>query len=216
MTITEPIGSGSSSHNLICPRCGTLLLPQAIFCSFCSERIKKKKNEEGEARTDTDDDDAQEQESVATRQLPAFTSTKHVSAPLPVSRSSSDSTTVTKDLASKVTVPLAAFRSAGRLSVRLPKRPAWQRWLEDPWLLATFVIACVASSASCWYFFQHHQILLYDDSISHLRIARRVFDNTTPGLAQLGGVWLPLPHVLMLPFIWNDYLWRTGLAGSFS
>ena len=46
-------------------------------------------------------------------------------------------------------------------------------------------------------------------------IARRLFDNLTPGLAQIGGVWLPLPHLLMVPFIWNDYFWHTGLAGSF-
>jgi hypothetical protein len=32
---------------------------------------------------------------------------------------------------------------------------------------------------------------------------------------QLGGVWLQLPHILILPFVWNDYLWATGLAGSF-
>jgi len=158
----------------------------------------------------------EEPQSVVTMQLPAFTSIKHVSPALPASGSSSGSTTVTKDLESKVLAPLAAFRSMGRLSVRLPERPAWQQWVKDPWLLATFVVACFASSAACWYFFQHHQILLYDDAISHLRIARRVFDNTTPGFAQLGGVWLPLPHVRMLPFIWNDYLWRTGLAGSFS
>jgi len=157
----------------------------------------------------------EEPQSVVTTQLPAVTSTKHASPPLPASRLSSASATMTKDLESKVTVSLAAFRSAGRPSVRLPKRRAQQGRLKDPWLLATFVVACIASSASCWYFFQHHQLLLYSDAISHLRIARRVFDNTPPGLAQLGGVWLPLPQLLMLPFIWNDYLWRTGLAGSF-
>ncbi len=89
-------------------------------------------------------------------------------------------------------------------------------WPKDSWLIATFVIACIASITSCWYFFQHHEILLYGDSMSHLRIARRIVDNTVPGLAQLGGVWLPFPHLLMLPFIWNYYLWRTGLAGSFA
>ncbi len=157
----------------------------------------------------------EEPQPVETMQLPAFTSTKHASLPLPASRSSSASATVTKALESKVAVPLAAFRSAGRPSVRLPKRRAQQGWLKDPWLLAAFVVACIVSSASCWYFFQHHQLLLYNDAISHLRIARRVFDNTPPGLAQLGGVWLPLPQLLMLPFVWNDYLWRTGLAGSF-
>src|SRR5438552_10006447 len=86
---------------------------------------------------------------------------------------------------------------------------------KDSWLLATLVTACVASVTSLWYFFSHHQILLIGDTYSHLLIARRLFDNLTPGVAQLGGIWLPLPHLLMLPFIWNDYLWHTGLAGSF-
>ncbi len=157
----------------------------------------------------------EEPESVAARQLPAFTSTKHVSPLLPASPSSPGSTAETGKLESKVAVQLPAFTSAERPSVRRPKRPAWQQWLKDPWLIATLVVACVASCASCGYFFQHHQLLLYNDAISHLRIARRVFDNTPPGFAQLGGVWLPLPQLLMLPFIWIDYLWRTGLAGSF-
>src|SRR5258708_36730967 len=87
---------------------------------------------------------------------------------------------------------------------------------NGPWPLGTLIIACGVSISACWYYFQRHEILLYYDSISHLRIARRIFDNTTPGFAQLGGVWLPLPHVLMLPFIWNDYLCRTGLALSFT
>src|SRR5204863_4510147 len=75
-------------------------------------------------------------------------------------------------------------------------------------------IAYAASISSFWYFFQTHQIVFYGDTYAHMLITRRVFDNATPGLAQLGGVWLPLPHLMMLPFIWNDYLWRTGLAGS--
>jgi hypothetical protein len=89
------------------------------------------------------------------------------------------------------------------------------RILKDHWLLLTFATACVASIAALLYFFQNNQLLLYNDAFSHLAIARRVVDNVTPGAAQLGGIWLPLPHVAMLPFIWNDYLWHTGLAGSF-
>ena len=87
--------------------------------------------------------------------------------------------------------------------------------VRDLWLVATIVIACVTSIAACWYYFQQDKILLYADAHSHMRLARSVFDGLTPGLAQLGGVWLPLPHILMWPFIWNDYLWHTGLAGSF-
>ncbi|HTX29544.1 MAG TPA: glycosyltransferase family 39 protein [Streptosporangiaceae bacterium] len=59
-----------------------------------------------------------------------------------------------------------------------------------------------------------HGVLLYVDSISHLEIARRVVSSTSPGLAQLGYVWLPLPHLLMLPFIWSTPLYQNGFAGS--
>jgi len=100
------------------------------------------------------------------------------------------------------------------LSRQRSKRPARQLAPKDPWLAITIFIAYAASISSFWYFFQTHQIVLYGDTYAHMLITRRVFDNATPGLAQLGGVWLPLPHLMMLPFIWNDYLWRTGLAGS--
>ena len=54
-------------------------------------------------------------------------------------------------------------------------------------------------------FFQSGQNLLYGDALSRMNISRKILDNLTPGLAQLGNVWLPLPQVLMLPLIWNDY-----------
>ena len=56
--------------------------------------------------------------------------------------------------------------------------------------------------------------LYYGDAEAHLNIARRVFDSRTPGPEQLGTVWLPLPHVLMLPFVARDSWWRSGLAGA--
>lgn len=59
-----------------------------------------------------------------------------------------------------------------------------------------------------------HAVLAYKDSISHMEIARDVVAGATPGLAQLGGVWLPLPHVLMLPFVWDTKLYYNGLAGT--
>ena len=57
-------------------------------------------------------------------------------------------------------------------------------------------------------------VLVYKDSISHLEIARRVLDSTSPGLAQLGAVWLPLPHLVMLPLIWDNTLYYNGFAGT--
>lgn len=56
--------------------------------------------------------------------------------------------------------------------------------------------------------------LAYNDARSHLDIGRRVVEGLKPGMAQLGSVWLPLPHLLMVPTIWNDYFWHTGLSGA--
>lgn len=79
-----------------------------------------------------------------------------------------------------------------------------------------FVIltASAVSLATFLYYFQRGDILLYGDAVAHINIARRVFDSQTPGLLQLGTVWLPLPHLLMLPFLISDSLWRTGVGGS--
>ena len=35
-----------------------------------------------------------------------------------------------------------------------------------------------------------------------------------PGAAQLGSVWLPLPHVLIALTAWNDFMWHSGLSGA--
>jgi len=74
--------------------------------------------------------------------------------------------------------------------------------------------ACVASLASFLWFFLHGELLLYGDAVAHINIARRVFDSRNPGLDQLGTVWLPLPHLLSVPFVINDWMWRTGVGGS--
>src|SRR5919109_5625672 len=52
------------------------------------------------------------------------------------------------------------------------------------------------------------------DAIAHVNKARGVFDNVTPGLRQLGTIWLPLPHLLIVPFTAIDSLWTSGTAGS--
>ena len=60
----------------------------------------------------------------------------------------------------------------------------------------------------------HGYTLLYGDAVAHLGIARGILDTNTPGLGQLGGVWLPLPHLLMLPFIGRMEWWQDGMAGA--
>lgn len=56
--------------------------------------------------------------------------------------------------------------------------------------------------------------LLYGDAVAHLGIARRILDAREPGWGQLGGVWLPLPHLLMLPFVQRMEWWQNGMAGT--
>ena len=46
------------------------------------------------------------------------------------------------------------------------------------------------------------------------KLPERVLDSPTAGFAQLGSVWLPLQHVLMLPFVWYSPLFYSGIAGS--
>jgi hypothetical protein len=83
---------------------------------------------------------------------------------------------------------------------------------RDCWLL-TGISAAISVGAMIFYYHQG-AILLYGDAVAHINIARRVFDSRTPGLFQLGTVWLPLPHLLDIPFIVNGPMWQTGLGAS--
>src|SRR5215471_12780685 len=91
-------------------------------------------------------------------------------------------------------------------------RPAPPRFDRD--LLRVTALAVLAALFSFLYCFQRGEILLYGDAVAHINIARRVFDSQTPGLLQLGTVWLPLPHLLMAPFLLSDWMWQTGVGAS--
>jgi hypothetical protein len=78
------------------------------------------------------------------------------------------------------------------------------------WIL---LLALIVSIISFYIFYSNNLHIAYGDASSRLNISRKVVDNLTPGIAQLGNIWLPLPQLLMAPFIWNDYLWHSGIAG---
>jgi hypothetical protein len=81
----------------------------------------------------------------------------------------------------------------------------------------SLLVAIIASTISLIAWFYYSSIgyhLAYNDAMSHLAITRRVVDNIKPGIAQMGSVWLPLLHVLMLPTIWINFFWKTGLSGA--
>ncbi len=82
----------------------------------------------------------------------------------------------------------------------------------DLWILGA--IAAVISLAAFFYYFHNGSLLLYGDAVAHMNIARRTIDSRTPGPLQLGTVWLPLPHILMLPLVAFTWMWRTGVGGA--
>lgn len=117
-------------------------------------------------------------------------------------------TVVIRSLISLLTLRRSMYQS-GRTTAVTAQRvrpPAGSRTMT--------LVATALSIAAFLFFYARGDTLLYDDSISHLLIARRVFEGSTPGAAQLGSVWLPLPHLLVQPLIGVDFLYYTGVAGS--
>lgn len=80
-------------------------------------------------------------------------------------------------------------------------------------ILSLIISLAIISIVSFIWSLLQHNIILYGDATSHLNIARRIIDSKNPGFAQLGSSWLPLFHLLLLPFTVNDFLYRTGIAG---
>ncbi|MEI9812880.1 MAG: hypothetical protein WDO18_09515 [Acidobacteriota bacterium] len=82
---------------------------------------------------------------------------------------------------------------------------------KDRWaaaaLLLLAALALYVSTVQGW-------SMAYGDAEAHLNIARRITDSRTPGPSQIGTVWLPVPHLLMMPFAAVDALWFSGLAGG--
>src|SRR6266480_7803763 len=77
-----------------------------------------------------------------------------------------------------------------------------------------FFLFTMVSITSFLYFLSNGLGVAYNDARSHLDIARRVVENLKPGFAQLGSVWLPLPHLFATLTVWNNFMWHSGLAGA--
>jgi hypothetical protein len=94
----------------------------------------------------------------------------------------------------------------------LTEQPIRRPISRNEWLLvvASSVVASVLAALWSW---RNHAMLNYGDAVAHLHIARRVIDSHRPGLSQLGSVWLPLPHLLMIPFVAVYAWWANGIAG---
>lgn len=117
--------------------------------------------------------------------------------------------------------PVAPVRPAlrgWRRAWQLLDAPPEDRKVPGTLLIAGFALA-VSLGASV-YTVSTGWALAYSDAQSHLTIARRIVDSMAPGFAQLGTVWLPVPHLLLVPLVQLDPLfhsgWAAALLGSFS
>lgn len=104
-------------------------------------------------------------------------------------------------------------------NINISIKKDWLNSIVDVWerlhlTRVIFVLSLIISVIATTHFYLNDQIVVYGDAESHLNIAKRVVHSITPGAAQLGGIWLPIPHIMLVPFVFFDFLWRTGLAGA--
>jgi hypothetical protein len=90
--------------------------------------------------------------------------------------------------------------------------------LKSSPVLVVVAIAAAVSFLSFLYFFSNGMTNLYGDGVAHVNIARKIVDSPDDSpwqrYIQIGSPWLPLQTVAMLPLVVNDWMWRTGVAGS--
>jgi len=108
-------------------------------------------------------------------------------------------------------VILHAVREFVSLRIALLKQEVNPMSLNS--LIVGIMSACIGLLGLYWSY-SHHVILAYGDAEAHLNLAKAAISGLTPSITQIGAVWLPLPHIMMVPLVANNFLWRTGLGGS--
>lgn len=101
-----------------------------------------------------------------------------------------------------------------RISINKEKIFKLESLFNSKNLTILLILMSVISVVSYFIFYDNGLGLFYNDARSHLDIGRRVVEGLKPGFAQLGSVWLPLPHLLMVPTVWVDLMWHSGLSGA--
>jgi hypothetical protein len=113
----------------------------------------------------------------------------------------------------------ASSRTSNKSAPNQPARPAQTaaeinaRSLRHETVFAGMV-AALLSVLAFGYCYPRNMLLLYGDAVAHLHTARRLIDSLNPGIRQIGSVWLPFPHLLMMPFAAKMEWWQNGMAGA--
>jgi 4-amino-4-deoxy-L-arabinose transferase-like glycosyltransferase len=87
----------------------------------------------------------------------------------------------------------------------------WMRGKEH--LVLVLVLVAGAFLTGLVLYAGDHYVFLYSgDASSHLVRTRQFVDSDQTGIHNIGTAWLPLPHLLLLPFAAIDFLFYHGLA----
>ena len=85
---------------------------------------------------------------------------------------------------------------------------------RESWSVALLFLATAVTAAAVLGTGDRCAFLYFGDAASHIVKARQFVDSNTHWQAALGTVWLPLPHLLMVPAAAVDFLFFRGLSGA--
>ena len=85
---------------------------------------------------------------------------------------------------------------------------------REVYVLALLLLFVASGAGVVLYSIDKHVFLYFGDAASHIVKARQLIDSQHPGIESIGTVWLPLPHFLLVPFVFIDSLFYTGIAGA--
>ncbi len=77
------------------------------------------------------------------------------------------------------------------------------------------ILSCALSAALILSVMLPDAFLFFGDAVSHLVRSRQFIDSQLTGFSNIGTVWLPLPHLMLIPFVAVDPLFYSGTAGAF-
>jgi hypothetical protein len=89
-----------------------------------------------------------------------------------------------------------------------------QLFFENHAAKLVLLFSAAVGIGSFAYYYSHGLSTVHYDAKAHLVVARRMVDSTTPGYAQMGAHWLPLIHLLYLPFVLIPSQYYTALVPS--
>ncbi|MDP1677603.1 MAG: hypothetical protein Q8L88_12155 [Bacteroidota bacterium] len=85
---------------------------------------------------------------------------------------------------------------------------------REEYALALLLFCAATIACILLYHRDNLSFIYFGDAVSHIVRARQFIDSQQPGLNNIGTVWLPLPHLLLLPFVAFDTLFYSGIAGA--